>query len=398
MSSASPFDSGLLSPATVGADAVVSDTAVIDALVEVERCYLAALVQAGVAPEGAVLGSVRLDPAAIAADSVGGGNPVIPLLAALRGMLDGETRSWLHRGATSQDIVDSALMLVAERARTIILADLGAVADSLAALAEEHRSTVAAARTLTQHSTPTTVGLRFANWLTGVLDARDALAAISLPAQLGGASGTLAALVQLSDLDRAAQVRAAFADGLGLDPAPAPWHTNRTPVTRLGDALVGVLDALGRIAANVATLSRTEIGELSEPVAEGRGGSSAMPQKQNPVLSVLIRSAALRGPGLASTLHVAAAGAVDERPDGAWHAEWPTLRELLRLALGASALGAELTAGLTVDANRVQSNLVLTGEDLMSERRAITGAAGGPADYLGAADALIDLALRRGEL
>ena len=159
--------------------------------------------------------------------------------------------------------------------------------------------------------------------------------------------------------------------------------------------LAEVTDALGTIAADVATMSRTEIGELAEPQVPGRGGSSAMPQKRNPVLSVLIRSTALRAPGLLSTLHACAASAVDERPDGAWHAEWPTLRELLRLALGASGLAAELTAGLTVDAEKARANLAITGDDILAERISLSGTAGDPADYTGASNELIDAILSR---
>lgn len=398
------FDLGLLSPATAGLDAAVSDAAVARALVEVELAYLEALVASGVAPSSLAL------PEAVAALRASGvpdlgslaraaresGNPIIALLAHLRAAVDPETASWLHRGATSQDIVDSALMLTALRARAVILTQLGVTIAGLATLAERHRSTIAAARTLTQHSTPTTWGLRFATWLGVVLDARDTLAAVTLPAQLGGASGTLAALVEISDGTRTAAVRTDFALRLQLAAAP-PWHTSRAPITRLGDALVAVTDALGLIAANVATLARTELGELSEPAVAGRGGSSAMPQKHNPVLSVLIRSAAFRAPGLGSTLHVCAANAIDERPDGAWHAEWPTLRELLRLAIGSSSLTAELANGITVNTARVAANLALTGDDILAERRAISGATGDASGYLGLSNELIDAALERAQ-
>jgi 3-carboxy-cis,cis-muconate cycloisomerase len=388
------FDRGLLSPATVGSDGAVSDVSLLRALVQVEGAYLAALVKAGIAPSGVgPVSSIELpDLDGLARAARETGNPLVPLLAHLRSRVDAETATWLHRGATSQDILDSALMLTALRARATILTQLGATIAGLAELAEQHRHTVAAARTLTQHSTPTTWGLRFATWLGGVLDARDALAAVVLPPQLGGASGTLAALVELSDSTTAAAVRSDFAAQLQLAEA-APWHTSRAPITRLGDALTEVTDALGMIATNVATLARTEIAELREPSGEGRGGSSTMPQKQNPVLSVLIRSLSVRAPGLNSTLHLCAANAVDERPDGAWHAEWPTLRELLRIAMGASTLAAELTAGLTVDLDNVATNLAL--DDIMAEQRSMSGRSGGPEGYLGLSDQLVDAALER---
>ncbi|WP_228515779.1 lyase family protein [Agreia pratensis] len=391
------FDTGLLSPVTAGADGSVSDAAIRLALVDVEVAYLRALEASGIAPAGLAdrMAQTPIPPAAgLAQRAVLGGNPVIPLLADLREHLPDDVAAWVHKGATSQDILDSALMLTAHRARAIVLECLAETIEQLARLADTHRGTTAAARTLTQHSTPTTWGLRFATWLGTVLDARDDLAGLELPAQLGGASGTLASLVALSDGGTAARMPALFAAELGLAQSPA-WHTSRAPVTRLGDSLVAVTSALGVIASNVSTLGRAEIGEVAEPSAHGRGGSSAMPQKQNPVLSVLIRSAALRAPALASTLHLCAAMAIDERPDGAWHAEWPTLRELLRLALGASTIAAELVTGLTVDADRARHNLELSGDDILAERASLTGTTGTAADYVGLSDALIDAALAR---
>ena len=217
---------------------------------------------------------------------------------------------------------------------------------------------------------PTTVGLRAANWLRGVrrASARLDAASAALPAQLGGAAGTLAAFVEVVGASAAAALPAAFAHELGLAEPDAPWHTTRWPVTELADALVQAVDALGVLAGDVATLSRTEVGELAEG---SRGGSSAMPQKRNPAASVLIRSAALRAPQLGATLHLAGALAVDERPDGAWHAEWPTLRELLRLGLGASAHAATLVDGLHVDSAAVARNLALTNGLIVAERVSI---------------------------
>lgn len=387
------FDLGLLSPGTAGADEAVSDSAVLAALVDVEVAYLRALASVGAAPRSAAealaaagIPSTASDLARRARD---GGNPVIPLIADLRAAAP-DAAGWIHRGATSQDILDTALMLTAHRARRLVLERVGAAASSLAALALEHRGTRAAARTLTQHSTPTTYGLRFAVWLTSLLDARDALAALRLPAQLGGASGTLASLVEIAGVETAMAMPAAFADELSLDAPPSPWHVSRAPITRLGDALAGLTDVFGTIGANVATLSRTEIAELSEPGGHDRGGSSAMPQKSNPVYSVLLRSVSLRAPGLAGTLHTAAAAFVDERPDGAWHAEWPVLRELLRLALGGSIQLAELVAGLTVDTERAARNESL--DDLRAEQRSLGGSGG---DYTGLSDRLIDLAVAR---
>lgn len=377
------FDVGLLSPVTVAHDASASDAAVLDALVTAEVALVRArgalgLTSAEVVDRvsdafgwtgaGEPCRGHAIDAAALAAASVAGGNPVIPLVGLLTDAVGADAE--MHRGATSQDILDSALMFLAARAAREVSASLRATAATLRTFAIAHRSEVAAARTLTQHAVPTTVGLRAANWLRGVERAtlRVDAAAQALPAQLGGAGGTLASFVELYGADAATRLPAAFAAELALAAPEAPWHTGRWPVTELGDALVQAIDAVGVIATDVATLGRTEIGELAEGVG---GGSSAMPQKQNPAASVLIRSAALRAPQLGATLHLAAAFAVDERPDGAWHAEWPTLRELLRLALGATGTAARLVGGLQVDAAAVARNLAQTRGLIVAERLSI---------------------------
>jgi len=370
----------------------VTDAAFLDALVTAEVALTRAWVSIGVgnargrdeicerfgwSAPGQPCSAHGLDVKAIATDAVTGGNPVIPLIAAMKAALRAGDRAAVHRGATSQDILDSAVMLVARRAGAQVVEHLRSTEAALSAFALEHRDQVAAARTLTQHAVPTTVGLRAANWLRGVRRARVRLddACGSLQAQLGGAAGTMAALdrIALEHLGSAgrgvaAELPAAFAAELGLAAPEAPWHTNRWPVTELGDALVQAIDAVGVVATDVATLSRTEIGELAEA---GGGGSSAMPQKQNPTASVLVRSAAIRAPYLGATLHSASASAVDERPDGAWHAEWPTLRELMRLALGATGTAARLAEGLRVDDDAVARNVAMTGGLIVAERLVI---------------------------
>ncbi|QAY61706.1 adenylosuccinate lyase [Microbacterium protaetiae] len=363
---------------TVGHDAAVADAALLDALVTTEVALARAWASRGVAPQSAAeeisaaLGWPQTGPhvhgltvQTLAAASRTGGNPVIPLVAQLKNRVPADARVWIHRGATSQDILDTALMLIAQNAVAEIRGFLDATVAALGTLAGAHRDEVAAARTLTQHAVPTTVGARAAGWLRGVRRARTRVSELQFPAQLGGAGGTLASFVEIGGGDAAAALPAALAIELGLDAPDAPWHVTRWPVTELADALVQVVDALGKLATDVATLSRTEIGELAEGSG---GGSSAMPQKQNPVESVLIRSAALRAPQLGATLHLASALAADERPDGAWHAEWPTLRELLRLALGASAHAAALVSGLRVDAVAVARNLALTRGLIVAER------------------------------
>ena len=191
--------------------------------------------------------------------------------------------------------------------------------------------------------------------------------------------GTLASLKQkLGELDPQATgaelderihgLTAELAAELGLTAPLAPWHTNRTPVVELGSTLGALVAALGSMGADVLTASRPEIAEVSEPREEGKGGSSAMPQKQNPVLSVLLRNAALAAPAHVSSLFLAAGTAVDERPDGGWHTEWAALRELLRLAGGAAAHAATLTEGLQVHPDALARNMALSGDLLVSER------------------------------
>lgn len=374
------LDLGLLSPVTVGHDHLVSDRFVLNALVRAECALVAAYAELGVAPEEArrdihhVFGvdekygdpAGGLDVGLLITESVSGGNPVIPLVGMLKAQVPAEHRAWIHRGATSQDILDTALMMVVRRAMGQVRSSLDIAGHWTRQLAAAHADDVAAARTLTQHAVPTTVGARAATWARGIERAVRRIDALEYPAQLGGAGGTLASFVEITGSeDAAAALPAAFARAAGLDAPEAPWHVTRWPVTELGDALVQALDALGVLAADVATLSRTEIGEVSEGVG---GGSSAMPQKQNPAEAVLIRSAALRAPQLAATLHLAASLAVDERPDGAWHAEWPTLRELVRLALGATRHAASLAAHLRVDVAAAARNAGITGGRIVSER------------------------------
>ncbi|WP_235566723.1 lyase family protein [Microbacterium sp. Root61] len=372
-----PVDVGLLSPVSIGVTDEASDRAFVRELVGAELALMQALVEVGVAPASvaAVVTAVReappeIDLAALAHASVAGGNPVIPLIPLLKAhvaRVDPDAAAWVHKGATSQDIMDSALMTLAREAAASVVESLWQTAGALEVLARAHRDDAAAARTLTQHAVPTTLGLKAANWLTAVVHVRERLAAVAtqLPAQLGGAGGTLASFVELFGPDAAAELPALYAHELGLRVPDAPWHTDRGPVTELGDALAAAVAAVGTFASDVAVLARTEVGEAA--VGAG-GGSSAMPQKQNPVDAVLIRSAALRAPGLAAQLHLAAGLAVDERPDGAWHAEWPALQDLLRVALGATARAAHLAAGLTFDPARARRNLDLTDGLIVSER------------------------------
>ncbi len=353
-------DWGLLDPLSSPNSAATDDAAILTALVQTESALTLAWLDTGLAPDWVStidLDRVHLDRDAIAAGTRSGGNPVIPLVSQLRTHVDAVREGagdWVHRGATSQDILDTALMLVASRALSISAVHLRATASDLAALAEKHRRTPMVGRTLTQHAAPITFGAKAATWLDGALAAEAALTAATTPVQLAGAVGTGGSFADLTgDPAAGARLRAAFAARLGLADAGRSWQAERSPVVSVASALALVIGALGRIATDVLVLARTEVGEVSE----GSGGrSSAMPQKQNPTTAVLIRSAALQAPGLLATVH---SGMLveDERPSGAWHAEWLALRSLLRLAIEAAEATSTLVKSLVVDTERMSVNL-----------------------------------------
>ena len=376
-------------------------------LVEVEQVWLRVLAGAGVAPAEAAVDLEDLlgddDRKAVTEQAEASGNPVVPLVALLRERLttpSPEAARWLHRGLTSQDVLDTGLISCAAATRDLLTVQLTGQITTLVELIQKHRDDVMAGRTLTQHAVPITFGLKAASWLTGILDARDDLRALRFPVQIGGAAGTLAAAVELAgDADAAQFLVAETARTLELDNAP-PWHTSRAPFTRYADALVRVTDAVGHIANDVLLLSRPEIGELAEKSKKGWGGSSTMPQKANPVLSVLVRRAALSAPMLAAQLHLAAAEQVDERATGGWHTEWSALSQLSRHTLTASSQAADLLAGLQVHSARMASNAGL--DDLLAEQHSIADLTGAdhrsdPTTYLGAAGGIIDEVLARAE-
>ncbi|MEU1573485.1 3-carboxy-cis,cis-muconate cycloisomerase [Streptomyces collinus] len=365
-------DTGLLAPGWAGsaAAAATGDHAYLRALLDAEAALTRAQAALGLAPAEAATAVTEaaggaFDAVSLAGRARAGGNPVIPLVADLTKAVGDPYGPYVHRGATSQDILDTATMLVAARALAPVLADLGRTEQALARPAAEHRDTAMPGRTLTQHAVPTTFGLKAAGWRSLVLDARDRVKTVreSLPAQLGGAAGTLAAFGAYGASDPAALPKA-YAQEVGLRAPDLPWHTLRTPIGDLAGCLAFTAGALGKVAVDVLTLSRTEIAE----VAEGSGGgSSAMPHKSNPVRSTLIASAARRAPQLAATLYGSMA-AEDERPAGAWHAEWEPLRDLLRLVGGAARDAAELAEGLRVRPEAMREHLDLTHGLIVSER------------------------------
>ncbi|MDG9695042.1 3-carboxy-cis,cis-muconate cycloisomerase [Streptomyces sp. DH17] len=379
------LDSGLLSPVRAGTpvEAAVGDTAWLQAMLDAEAALARAQAHCGTVPAPAAAAitaaarAERLDLRHLALAARETANPVVGLVKALTAVVAADAPDaveYVHRGSTSQDVFDTGAMLVARRALRLIVADLHRTADALAALAAEHRDTVMAGRTLALHAVPTTFGLKAAGWRQLVLEAAERLERVAgrLPVSLGGAAGTLAGYLTHAGQDADAaelvdDLTAAYAAQTGLAAPVLPWHALRTPIADLGAALAHTAGALGKIAADVLVLARTEVGEVTEPQAAGRGASSAMPHKRNPVLATLIRSAALQVPALASVLTQCLV-TEDERSAGVWHSEWQPLRECLRLAGGAARTAVELTRGLTVHPDRMRAVLEATGGRIASER------------------------------
>ena len=293
------------------------------------------------------------------------GNPVEPLVRHLR------TRNAdAHRRATSQDIIDTAAMLVARRTVTLILDELEHARAAAREIARVHRSTPMAARTLLQQAVPTTFGYVAAQWYVSLEPP-----AFRFPAQLGGAAGTLAAF-------GAPDVKERFARELGLDDPPLPWHTNRAPIAELAHNLDSIAQAAAKIGLDVILLAQTEVGEVRE---SSGGASSTMPHKRNAVRAVLARACA-RGVHAQASLLTATGDYELQRAAGAWHAEWNALSEALALTGGAVWAIRECLEGLEVDADRMRANM---RDELYSERDAF----GLEGDYLGAAEAFVDAVL-----
>jgi 3-carboxy-cis,cis-muconate cycloisomerase len=425
----------------------VDGRAWLQAMLDAEGALAVAEARVGVIPAGAAeaiaahCDADRFEPGKIGAAARAARNPVPALVRALTGEVSKtseEAARHVHRGATSQDILDTAAMLVAHRALGLILADLDGVAAACARLAREHRDTPMAGRTLLQQALPTTFGLKAAGWLVAVIEARRRLLSLrssGLAAQLGGAAGTLASLGP-----DGTRVLDEFARELGLAEPVVPWHTARLRVAELGGALSSCAGVMHKLALDVILMAQTEVAEVAEPSGGGRGGSSTLPHKRNPVLAVTAAACARRVYQLAGTMQ-AAMDQEHERAAGAWHAEWEALSDALALTGGAVAAMREATEGLDVRAERMRANLDATGGLLLAEhvttlaaeklgrlkahelveaasqrtldgggsfreelraetalREALPGAeidtALGPAGYLGSADAFVDRALK----
>jgi 3-carboxy-cis,cis-muconate cycloisomerase len=345
----------------------VSGRAWVQAMLDAEAALAAAEARAGLIPAEAakaIAAACRadgFDAEALAREGRASGNPVVPLVRELTERVEGDAAGYVHWGATSQDVLDTAAMLVARRALEPIVADLDAVAAACAELAEAHRSTPMAARTLMQQALPTTFGFKAAGWLVAVMEARGALAALELPVELAGAAGTLASLG-----DNGLAVVRGLAEELGLAEPALPWHTNRIGVAGLGATLAIGAGAVEKIALDVVLMAQTEVGELAELAGDGRGGSSTMPHKRNPVGSIRARACASRVRGAAGILLEGMAGE-HERAAGAWHAEWGALCDALAFAGGAAASVREALDGVEVRPDRMRENLARGGDLLLAE-------------------------------
>ncbi|WP_232662266.1 3-carboxy-cis,cis-muconate cycloisomerase [Pseudonocardia sp. TRM90224] len=346
-----------------GADRVAArldDASWTAALVAVEVALSRAAAEHGIVPAAhaerieAAAAELAVDPATLGMAAVEGGNPVIPLVRQLRAAV-GDAGGSVHPGATSQDVMDTAAVLLVGWAGDVVLDDLRGAADAAARLAAQHRETPMIARTLGQHALPTTFGLVAAGWTAGLDRSRAALqrAVAALPVQFGGAAGTLAALHP-----HGPAVAESLARQLRLADAP-PWHTERTRIGELAGALAVAAGACAKPATDVVLLAGTELGEVSEAAP---GDSSSMPHKRNPIAAITARASARRAPGLAAIL-LAAADHEHQRAAGAWHAEWETLTDLLRATGGAAARLRVSLEGLTVHPDRMVANLALTSTE-----------------------------------
>jgi 3-carboxy-cis,cis-muconate cycloisomerase len=362
---------------------VLSDRRWLEAMLDVEAALARAEAEVGVIPASAaeVIASCcqaeLYDIAEIGRRTTLAGNPAIPLVAMLTEKVrekDPAAAEFVHYGATSQDVIDTGLGLLIGDAQVLLLNRLSSSCTALANLAHQHRRTPAIGRTLLQHALPLTFGLKCANWLDPLVRSHTAIRLHRAPwLQFGGATGTLSALgekgldVQNALLAGGVINRAVDGRYSALEHWGPNWHTMRTQQQGVAADLGILCSTLGKIARDIALLMQTEVAEVFEPSAPGKGGSSTLPHKRNPVQTTAIIAAATRTPGLVATM-LAAGLQEHERGVGGWHAEWDTMRELLALT-GAAALHMQtLLEGLEVDTARMRANLELTNGLIMAER------------------------------
>lgn len=370
MSTQSLFDAYFTQPAM---RAIFSDHGRVQGMLDFEAALARAEARVGVIPASAVAPiaaacrAERYDFDALAQAICSAGNSAIPLVKALGRQIaaeDVEAERYVHLGATSQDAMDSGLVLQLRAAIELLESDLAQLADALASQAEAHAGTPLVGRTWLQHATPVTLGMKIAGWLGAITRHRQRLNELKprlLCLQFGGASGSLAALGE-----QGFAVAQALADELNLQLPEQPWHTQRDRLVEFASLLGLIAGSLGKLGRDLSLLMQTEAGEVFEPSAPGKGGSSTMPHKRNPVGAAVLIGAATRAPGLVATMF-SAMPQEHERSLGLWHAEWEALPELCCLVSGALQQALVLVPGLEVDAERMRANLDLTRGLVLAE-------------------------------
>jgi 3-carboxy-cis,cis-muconate cycloisomerase len=352
---------------------VCDDLAFLQHMLDFEAALARAEAATGVIPEGAVSPIARackassFDLAALAEAATRSGNLAIPLVKALTlevAGIDVNAARYVHWGATSQDVIDTAVMLTLRAAIDALLPDLDRAIAGFASLARQHRNTAMVARTWLQHALPMPFGLKLAEYAAALHRSRRRLQRLrseGLALQFGGAAGTLAALG-----DKGLLVAERLAQELRLPLPDAPWHTHRDRIAEAGSVFAIIAGTCGKIARDIQLMMQTDVAEAFEPSGEGRGGSSTMPHKRNPVAAATALAAATMAPNLAATLF-AAQVQDHERSAGPWHSEWPTLPSLLLVTSGALAAMVDIAEGLEVDTARMRVNVDATGGLIMAE-------------------------------
>ena len=356
---------------------VFSDLSVLQAMLDFEVALARAQAQLQIIPQSAARAIARAaraegyDAGALARETLRAGTPGIPLVNALRKKVrqeDVPAADFVHWGATSQDAADTAFVLILKKAVPILDSGLARLEASLRSLAAKHRKTVMLGRTLLQPAPPVTMGLKAAGWLGSVRRGRARLShAVSeaLILQFGGASGTLSALG-----DRGSQVAELMAGQLGLNIPDAPWHTHRDRLAEVVCACGILTGSLGKMARDISLLMQHEVAEVAEPGGAGRGGSSTMPQKRNPIASAIALAAANRVPGLTAA-YLSQMVQEHERAVGGWQAEWPTLAAVIQSTGAAIAAMAEAAEGLSVNPERMKQNIESTHGAIFAEKAAL---------------------------
>ncbi len=394
------MNSALLGPlfSSAAMQQICGDACRLQSMLDFEAALAHAQAKARIIPAAAVPAieaacrAELYDFATLGADTKLAGNLAIPLVKALTQKVaasDADAARYVHWGATSQDVIDTGMVLQLRAAIDALLGDLARAVTGFAEQAGQHRTTPMAGRTLLQHALPIPFGLKLAGYAAALARSAQRLQDLrntNLVLQFGGAAGSLASLGE-----HGLGVAEHLAAELNLPLPDAPWHTHRDRLTEIAGALGVLAGTCGKIGRDIQLLMQTEIGEVFEPLAQGRGSSSALPHKRNPVLSTVAVAAANHAPGLVATL-MAAQVQDNERSAGPWHAEWQALPSLLLCVSGGLEAIADLASGMEVDATRMRANFEITQGLAMSE--AVTGAL---AVHLGksAAHHLVEAACKR---